>query len=379
MKKNPLIYLIAGEPSGDALGAKLMAAMRKKYPNADFCGVGGESMQAQGLTSLFDIADLAVMGIFEVIPSIPVILRHMKEILNDVKAKKPDIIVTVDSYSFSARMHKLFKKHKCPVPHIHIVAPMVWAWKKGRVKTIAQFMDYLICILPKETNYFQPYHMDCCYVGHPVVEEKFTGGAALKKKLKIPADSVVVSVLPGSRKNEVRYLLPVFKQSIEQLATKIPNLFVLVPTVATVSKTVTEYLKDWSVPFAVITGKENRYAAFDASDVALAASGTVSLELTLAGVPHLIAYKLNPVTGWLAKHILKIKYVNLINLLAQKEIIPELLQDNCTPEQIVPKLMNLLQHRPKQGEEILTLLGKGNTIQPSEKMADKIWELLQKK
>ncbi|MGN1063497.1 MAG: lipid-A-disaccharide synthase, partial [Alphaproteobacteria bacterium] len=169
------VYLIAGEPSGDLLGSRLMRALKKQTSNGVcFTGVGGETMQAEGLRSLFDIADLSVMGLVEVIPGLPKILRHMGEVVRDIEKQQPDIIITIDSYSFSAAIHKRLKKRGCTIPHVHYVAPQVWAWKKGRAKKVAHFMDHLFCLLPGEPAYFAPYGMAATFVGHPVVE----GGAA---------------------------------------------------------------------------------------------------------------------------------------------------------------------------------------------------------
>lgn len=375
------VYLITGEPSGDLLGSRLMRALKKQTKNkVKFCGIGGETMEKEGLVSLFDISDLAVMGILEVIPSIPKILRHMNEIEADIAIQKPDIIVTIDSYSFSARIHERLKKAGCVIPHVHYVAPQVWAWKAGRAKKVAAFMDHLFCLLPNEPAYFTPYGMASTFVGHPVVE----GGAAkgngrsFRKKYLISQKTVLVCMLPGSRKNEIRYLLPIFKDAVEKLAEKYPDICVVVPTVRTVQKEVKAALKEWGIDFLVVEGEEERYDAFAACDVAVAASGTVSLELSMASVPHLIAYKVNKITGIIVRRLLKIKYVNLINILANKEIIPELLQENCTSDKICQKLVYLLTHKNPMMQRGLCALGAGGSVTPSEKLAQKLIEMVKK-
>lgn len=369
------VYLITGEPSGDLLGSRLMRALKKQTNGqVDFMGVGGETMQAEGLNSLFDIKDLAVMGIFEVLPGLPKILRHMNNVIADIKEKSPDIIVTIDSYSFCARIHKKLKKAKCDIPHVHYVAPQVWAWKKGRAKKVAQFIDHLFCLLPTEPAYFTPYGMATTFVGHPVVE----GGAAngngqsFRKNHLIPQKTLLVCMLPGSRRNEIGYLLPVFKEAVEKIAQRHPDICVIVPTVKTVAKEIKADLKEWSIPYVVVEGERDRYDAFAASDVAIAASGTVSLELAMADVPHLIAYKVNKLTGWLAKLLLKIKYVNLINILSGREIIPELLQENCTPEKIAEVVEGLLSSDSKDVKHHMNVLGFGGDMTPSEVMAGHI-------
>lgn len=369
------VYLITGEPSGDLLGSRLMRALKKQTNGqVHFTGVGGETMQAEGLNSLFDIKDLAVMGIFEVLPGLPKILRHMNNVIADIKEKKPDIIVTIDSYSFCARIHKKLKKAKCDIPHVHYVAPQVWAWKKGRAKKVAQFIDHLFCLLPTEPAYFTPYGMATTFVGHPVVEggASHGNGQLFRKNHLIPQKTLLVCMLPGSRRNEIGYLLPVFKEAIEKIAKSHPDICVIVPTVKTVAKDIKADLKNWSIPYVVVEGERDRYDAFAATDVAIAASGTVSLELAMADVPHLIAYKVNKLTGLLAKLLLKIKYVNLINILSGREIIPELLQENCTPDKIAEVAEGLLSADSKDVKHHMSVLGFGGDMTPSEIMAGHI-------
>lgn len=372
------IYLIAGEPSGDLLGARLMRAMKKQMgEQVSFDGVGGEAMIAEGLHSLFDIRDLAVMGFVEVIPSIPKILKHLDEIIIDIQTKKPDIVMTIDSYSFSARVHQRLKKAGYTHPHVHCVAPQVWAWKKGRAKKIGQFVDHLFCLLPNEKDYFTPHGMPTTFIGHPVVEGGAdTGdGTTFRSQHGISPDATVLCVLPGSRQNEIKYLLPVFKESAELLQGYVPNLFVVIPTVATVADKIQKELNDWPVPHVIVSGEKERYNAFAASTIALAASGTVSLELAMAGVPHLIAYKVSPLTGMIAKLLLKIRFVNLLNLLADKEVIPELLQDDCTVDNIVDVLRQLLEHPEQATTESLEKLGLGASNSPSDKLAEELQKI----
>jgi len=376
------VYLIAGEPSGDLLGSRLMRALKKQTNGqVRFMGVGGETMEKEGLKSLFNIKDLAVMGFMEVIPSIPKILKHLDEIVKDIKTKKPDIVMTIDSYSFSARVHKKLKAAGYEKPHVHCVAPQVWAWKKGRAKKIAKFVDHLFCLLPNETSYFEPYGMATTFIGHPVIEGGADKGnkAAFCKKYKINPKATVLCMLPGSRKNELKYLLPIFKESVEELQRKIPNLFVVIPTVQTVADKLRKGLNYWQVPHLIVEGEKERYDAFAAADVALAASGTVSLELAMAGVPHLIAYKVSPLTGFLARHLLKIRFVNLLNILSDREIIPELLQENCTVDKIVEKVRRLLAHPDQKTNQSLKKLGLGAPYSPSDKMASVLRKMVRKK
>ena len=363
-------YLIAGEPSGDLLGARVMRALKKINPDVQFFGVGGESMTTEGLTSLFDIKDLAVMGLFEVFPKIPKILRHFKEIQQDIDRVKPDVIMTIDSYSFSIRVHKMLKKHGCIIPHAHLVAPQVWAWNKKRAKVIGHFVDHLFCLLPNEPAYFTPYGMPATFVGHPVIESGADKGdaTAFRSEHNIPDDKRILCLLPGSRSNEIKYLLHDFMTAADNLIATNPDLFIVIPTVETVREKIESQLKNWTTPHIIVTGEKQRYNAFAAASGAIAASGTVSLELALAGVPHLIAYRMNKITAALARRVLKIKYVNLINLIMDQPIIPELLQENCTVAKITATMRNLLQGTEQNTKEALNKLGQNTS--PSQKIAE---------
>lgn len=375
------IYLIAGEPSGDLLGSRIMRALKKQTNGAvSFFGVGGETMAKEGLKSLFDIADLAVMGFVEVVPSIPRILRHLNEIMVDIQAQKPDIIMTIDSFSFSVRVHQKLKKNGIQIPHVHCVAPQVWAWKKGRAKTLGRYVDRLFCLLPSEPAYFTPYGLKADFVGHPVIEGGADkgDGTAFRLRHHIAPEAQVLCVLPGSRKNEIQYLLPIFKEVVEKLYTRYANLVVVIPTVDTVAQRLKEQLDGWFVPHVMIQGEKERYDAFAATQVAIAASGTVSLELAMAGVPHLIAYKVSKLTGYMARKLLKIKFVNLINLLVNRAVIPELLQEDCTVEKILATIENLIQNREQDTKEGLMQLGVGQGQTPSERIASIIIEMVEK-
>ncbi|MGN0919522.1 MAG: lipid-A-disaccharide synthase [Alphaproteobacteria bacterium] len=366
------IYLVAGEASGDLLGSRLMRALKHQTRgDVAFYGVGGETMQAEGLNSLFDIKDLSVMGLMEVIPSVPKILRHLHHIIADIRQIQPDVILTIDSYSFSIRVHQLLKKNKIDIPHAHYVAPQVWAWNKGRTKILPKWVDHLFCLLPDEPGYFTPYGLPTTFVGHPVIEGGADKGEAARFRARYGLDekTPVLVMLPGSRKNEIKALLPVFMQVAEKLAESHPGLFVALPSVQTVADKIINSLKGWRLPHAVILGEKARYDAFAAADIAIAASGTVSLELAMAKVPHLIAYRLNALTAALARRILKIKYVNLVNLLQDKEVIPELLQENCTPEKLLQTAQKLFGAHQDTLPSLQKLGLKGKES-PSEKVAD---------
>ncbi len=380
------IYLIAGEPSGDLLGSRFMKAMQAKNPNVEFVGVGGESMESAGLKSLFDISDLAVMGLAEVIPSIPKILKLIKKTVQDIENQKPDVIMTIDSWSFAARVQKKIRRKKLGIPQVHYVAPQVWAWKKKRAKTMYKYVDLLLTLLPQEPKYFIPYKLEAVCVGHPVIESQVVHGnaEAFRQKFKISADKKIISILPGSRHNEVAALFPIFLEGAKQLLERNPQLHFVVPTVKTVASRVQKMCADSALPLTIVENEQDRYDAFKTSSAAVAASGTVALELAIANVPHIIGYKVSPLTGWLAKKFLHIQFVNLSNIILGREIIPELLQERCIPVNISLYIEGLLNHdewydKQMDGfKKVRMLLGQGEQT-PSEKACDIVCRLIERK
>ncbi len=345
--KKTRIYLISGEASGDLLGSRLMRALRDKTKGeVEFFGLGGDTMEQEGLKSLFDISELAVMGIFEVIPSIPRVLRRINETIADIKNKNPDVVITIDSWSFCSRIHKALRKLNLGIKQIHYVAPQVWAWKKRRAKTMYKYIDELLTLLPKEPQYFTKHHLKTVFVGHPVIESDVlkASGADFRSKFNIAPEKQIISILPGSRHTEVVKLLPDFLAAAQKLYDLNPDICFALPTVKTVAARVKQMTKESSLPLVVVETEADRYSAFQASSAAIAASGTVALELAICNIPHIIAYKVSPLTYFLAKHLVKIKYVNLTNLLLGYSVVPELLQDKCTSDNIVTEILELLKN-----------------------------------
>lgn len=341
------IYIIAGEPSGDLLASRLMRAMIAKYPDVQFFGIGGEAMEREGLKSLFNISELSVMGIFEVLPSIPRILKRIRETISDIEKVKPDAVITVDSWSFSARIHKILRKKKLKTLQIHYVAPQVWAWKKKRARTMYKYIDLLLTLFPYEPKYFTPYHLQTEFVGHPVIESPVIYGnqCEFRRRFNIADNAKIMTILPGSRKTEISRLLPVFLQAAETFFEKHPEYVFVLPTLQTVENQIRGLTKDTKLPLIILNTEADRYDAFQSTEVAVAASGTVALELAIIDIPHIIAYKVSPLTAFLVRHLLKIQFVNLTNILLGREIIPELLQENCTSEKILYNVNELLKKK----------------------------------
>lgn len=333
--------MVAGEPSGDLLGAGLVRALRQLCPDAQMRGVGGEAMATAGIPSLFPIADLAVMGLFEVLPRLPRILKRRRQTVADIATWRPDVIVTIDSWGFVSSLIPALRRAGVAAPVVHYVAPQVWAWKRGRAKSVAKKVSRLMTLLPDEGKFFEPHGLRCDFVGHPVVERMAAAsldGAGLRARLGITASQTVVTVLPGSRRGEVRKLLPVLLDAAAELG----NVEVLIPVVAALADEVRRISAGYDLKIHVIEGEAARYDAFAASDVALSKSGTVSLELAAVGVPHLIAYTFNSLTNRVARMLVKIPFANLINILSEREVIPEFVLEKCRPELIASCARELL-------------------------------------
>lgn len=378
------VYLIAGEPSGDLLGSRLMRALRRKTAgNVAFFGLGGDTMEAEGLKPLFDISDLAIMGLIEVIPSIPKVLRHIKETVADILRVQPDIVITIDSWSFSARVHQKLRQLKTGIPQLHYVAPQVWAWKKKRAKTMYKYIDALMTLLPQEPKYFTPYHLETVFVGHPVIESEVlqADGNEFRRQYQIPDNKKIITILPGSRHNEVGRLLPVFAEAARRLLAQNPDFYFVIPTVRTVASHVKAEAAKLNLPLLVVESQQDRYNAFRASSAAIAASGTVALELAICHIPHIIGYKVSPLTAFIADKFLKIQFVNLSNIMLGREVVPELLQEQCIAGNIVRYINELLSHgelyhRQMDGfDKVKALLSNGEQT-PSDNAADFILDLI---
>lgn len=342
----PLIYIIACEPSGDQLGAALMRGlMAETHGNVRFAGLGGPQMIAQGLNSLFDISDLALIGVFEVLPKAKMVLDRVKQTVADIESKQPNLLVTIDSWGFTGRVHQRLAKKNSTIPRVRYVAPQVWAWRPRRAKQLAKWIHHLLTLLPFEPPYFEKWGLPATWVGHPVLEVGLAGGdsAAFRKRYGIAPDKTVVGLFPGSRRSEVKRLLPIFKEALAHLAERYPNLHIVAPTVSTVAHEVYTASRDWPIPVTVVMEAAERADAFAACSVALAASGTVSLELALAGVPHVIAYKINAASAVVVRMLAKTRSVNLVNILVGHQAVPERIQGSCKADILADDLALLLR------------------------------------
>lgn len=362
-RARPLVFLIAGEPSGDLLGARLMAAMKAERGGAlDFAGLGGPLMEAEGLESLFDVTELALMGLVEVVGHIPRILRRIRETEAAIRAAAPDLLVTIDSPGFSLRVARRLKGAGFPL--VHYVAPSVWAWKPGRARKIAGYLDHLLCLLPFEPPYFERHGLAATFVGHPVVEsaQQPTDAGGLRSALGLAPGQPLLTVLPGSRRGEVERLTPVFGEVLARLAPATPGLAVVVPTVPGVRALVSERTAAWPLPVHLVEGEQRRRDAFAASRAGLAASGTVTLEMAVAGLPGVVAYRVNPLTAAIVRRMLKVEWASMASLVMGRLVQPECLQENCTPEKILAALAPLMEDGPERRRVIEDGLEAGRRL-----------------
>lgn len=342
-------------------------------------------MQGAGLETLFDPSDLAILGIFEVIPKAALVLRRVREVVADIERLKPDVLVTIDSWGFTGRVQKTLATRGNSVKRVRYVAPQVWAWRPGRAKQLAAWIDHLITLFPFEPPLFEAHGLPATWVGHPVVEDETVEADAqsFRRTYKISETSPLIVVLPGSRKAEVKTLMPIFGETIARLKGQLPDLHVVVPTISAVETSVRAWAQSLSAPVHVVNGNDLRESAFAAGDVALAASGTVTLELARAGLPHVIAYKVNPFSAFAFKRLAKTKFVNLVNVLLGREVVPECLQENCTPPVLAAKIEALLadesirQIQQKGFATALELLSREGTS-PSDNAARVILDLIEK-
>jgi lipid-A-disaccharide synthase len=338
------LMLVCGEPSGDALGTQLMAGLKQLAGDrVRFTGVGGLAMAREGLQSLYPLDDTAVMGLREVVPAIPAILRRVKQAVDFAVQTKPDVVVVIDSPDFTHRVARAIKKRDPSIRTVDYVAPQVWASRAYRAKAMASYFDLVLALFPFEIAFFEKYGLKAAFVGHPVIERaaKVAGGEILRARLGIARDAPVLAVLPGSRTSEIRFILPVFRAAVKILECRIPGLVTVVPTVPHVAAQVRSATVDWPTPVHITEGDADKYAAFDAADAALAASGTVTAELALAHIPMVVGYKVGGLTFFLSKFLMTVTHITLINILLEREAVPEFLQSRATPENLATALERL--------------------------------------
>ncbi|MEL7256650.1 MAG: lipid-A-disaccharide synthase [Pseudomonadota bacterium] len=345
------VFLIAGEASGDKLGAALMAGL-KTLTEVEFSGVGGPMMQAEGMTSLFPMEELSVMGLVEVLPKYFHFKRRIRETAEAALTAEPDIIVSIDSPDFCLRVAKIVKENS-DIRTVHYVAPSVWAWRPGRAEKMAKVIDHVLALLPFEPPYMEAAGMACDFVGHPVVSEPRASEAEIAA-FRVEhglADAPVLLVLPGSRGGEVNRLGPIFGAALQQIVSQKPDLRLVVPTTAAREAQVLKLVANWPGQPIVVAPEgdveadaRRKRAAFAAADYALAASGTVSLELAAAHTPMVIAYDVNRISREIIKRMLKIDTLTLVNLVSETRAVPEFNGEFCKPDLIAHGVLEMMNN-----------------------------------
>ena len=382
------IFLIAGEESGDNLGSKLMRSLKAKYKgNVEFIGVGGNKMAYEGLHTIFPMQEINMMGFVEIVPHIPNIMKRMNETIERIKQEWPDIIITIDSPGFNFRIAKKLKEQGVDIPRMHYVAPSVWAYKPERAKKCAKLFDHLLCLLPWEPKFFEPEGLKTTFIGHPVFEDLVmldeTEKSKLKAEYEFKHNDKIVAILPGSRPGEIKRMLHIFIDAANKVHEQNPNTkFILMPTenlrqqIAKVSHLIPNCI--------VVSEQEEKRRLLQICDAAMVKSGTVALEVAALRCPHVICYKVNPISHFIIDRMLVTDYVNLVNISANKEIIREFIQNDVTAENLARETLLLLNSEVVAAGQLedskyeLQEMGMGMAEKPSDKAADVIYNLINK-
>jgi lipid-A-disaccharide synthase len=350
---SPHIFLVAGEESGDRLGAALIAAIRRRHPGARFSGVGGAQMAGQGVQSLFALGDLAIIGFAAIPASLPKILKRIRETAGAAIAAKPDILVIIDSPEFTHRVARRVRARAPAIPIMDYVCPSVWAWRPGRARAMRSYVDHVLALLP-----FEPAAMlrlggqSCTFVGHPLSERAASMRPNAEEARRRLSNPPLLLVLPGSRTGEIRRMAGVFGECAALVAKHVGALEVVVPAVPQLVELVKAAVASWRIPAHVVTDAGEKDAAYRIARAALTKSGTSTLELAVAGMPMVAAYKVSRLEELAANLLVKIRNVILANLVLGENIVPQILQRDCTPERLAAALVPLLSDTPERRRQI---------------------------
>ena len=348
------IFLIATEESGDRLGASLMKVLRQRLGGAvHFEGVGGQAMAREGLTSLFPIEQLSIMGLAAVVKQLPMILRRIRETAAAVTQASPDVLVIIDSPDFTHRVARRVRARDPAIPIVNYVSPSVWAWRPGRARAMTAYVDHVLALLPFEPEEYRKLRgPPCSYVGHPLIEQTGTlrpGPDEQKRRDETPP---VLLVLPGSRRSEIRHHMAVFGAALGLLRDEGVAFEPILPTMPHLVDAVREGVANWPVQPRIVIGEQEKRAAFRIARAALAKSGTVTLELALAGVPMVTAYRAGAVEAWIMRRLINVPSVILANLVVGDNVVPEFLQQDCTAERLSRALRDVLEESPLRRRQV---------------------------
>ncbi|MGQ9919764.1 MAG: lipid-A-disaccharide synthase [Desulfobacca sp.] len=340
--KKAKILLVAGEASGDQHAARLIQALREQIPHLDLFGIGGAALAAQGMRLACRVEDLTVIGLTEVVHKVPIIWRAWRRIWRYLQDERPDLVILVDFPDFNFLVMRL--AHGCQVPVMYYISPQVWAWRRGRVKTLARLVRRLVVIFPFEEEFYRRHGVAVTYVGHPLLETlpPLPPRAELRARLQVQTQDLAVALLPGSRTGEIQQLLPTMLASAAQLQDLLPHCRFLLPLAPTLTPaSVSPFLAQGAVSVNLVQGQT--YEVLAAADLALVASGTATLETALMGTPMVILYRLAPLTYHVGRLLIRVPYIGMANLLAAEALFPELIQDEVTPAQLTAAALHLIR------------------------------------
>jgi lipid-A-disaccharide synthase len=379
------IFLIATEESGDRLGASLMKVLRQRLGDAvRFEGVGGRAMAQEGLNSLFPIEQLSIIGFAAVVKQLPMILRKIRETAEAVTAASPDMLVIIDSPDFTHRVARQVRARDRAIPIIDYVSPSVWAWRPGRARAMCAYVDHVLALLPFEPEAYRRLRgPPCSYVGHPLSEQVAMLRPGADEQARREAPPPVLLVLPGSRRSEVRHHMAVFGATLGLLQAEGVAFELILPTMPHLVDAVREGVKHWPLQPRIVIGEQEKRAAFRIARAALAKSGTVTLELALAGVPMVAAYRTGAIEAWILQRAIKVSSVILANLVVGDNVVPEYLQQDCTPQNLSPALRDVLRESPQRQRQVEafakldTIMSTGNAS-PSTRAADIVLAAMRK-
>ncbi|ABE62523.1 lipid-A-disaccharide synthase [Nitrobacter hamburgensis X14] len=377
------IFLIATEESGDRLGSSLMKVLRRRLDDAvRFEGVGGRSMAREGLVSLFPIEDLSIMGFAAVVKQLPMILRRIRETADAVIAAEPDMLVIIDSPDFTHRVARRVRARRPALPIVDYVSPSVWAWRPGRARAMRRYVDHVLALLPFEPEeYRRLAGPPCTYVGHPLIEQVGMLRPDAQERQRRDAPPPALLVLPGSRRSEIDHHMAVFGETLRTLQLDAGEMDVVLLTMPHLIEKVKAAVASWPLQPRIVVGEQGKQAAFRVARAALTKSGTVTLELALAGVPMVTAYRGGAVEAWIAQRVIRTSSVILANLVIGENVIPEFLQENCTPENLAPALREILTDSPLRRRQLkafakLDAIMATGQHSPSERAADIVLETM---
>ncbi|MBW2029270.1 MAG: lipid-A-disaccharide synthase [Deltaproteobacteria bacterium] len=371
---NKRVAIVAGEASADYHGANLVLSMKSLDPTLSFCGIGGKKMEEAGVEILFPSSDMAVVGITEVLARFPALLKAFSRMKSLLKKTRPDLLILLDYPGFNLRLAGHAKRYEIPI--LYYISPQVWAWRRRRVKKIADRVDRIAVIFPFEEEFYRECNIYVEYVGHPLLDSipREVSRPRAVKALGLERASPVLGLLPGSRKEEIKNHLPVMIKTAEILADRYPELQCLLPIASSVPhEMISTFIKDSPVPIKTSEGKT--YLSLAACDLALVTSGTATLETAIMEVPMIVVYKLSPLSFWIARRVVKVPFISLVNLVAERMVVPELIQDQVNPQRLVQESLAILENGHERENMIRDLkkvkerLGEGGASAKAARMA----------